>query len=196
MYSINVERSNCTVSPLTFSTDLIVGEDGRYHLRSVNDLFFISTLNLSYAGNMSAHGIILDNWKFKGDLNRFGFNYTNSTILLSITRAGQSIATLSSVTESPLPWRLSVDTVVSSDSIPPFNLSTVVRYFDLSFEEPGTDVFDVSLCVLPQDALYLTLAMMGTVNGINSSLLIGSTRKAVTDYTNLYPMQVGNIQVR
>lgn len=190
MYSIDTEHSNCTVSPLVSTTDIYLGKDGRYHLRYVQDLFLFSVVQLSYAGNMSAHGIILDNWKFNGNFSHFGLNYTNATIQWSITRAGQSIATLSSISNSSLPWRMSSEATIMGDTV-----STVTRYFDLSFDEPGTDVFDVSVCVLPQDALFLALAIPGTMNGINLSQFRGNTRHAVANYTQLYPMQVGNIQV-
>ncbi len=115
LYSINTQHSNCTVSPLGPTTDTYVGKDGRYHLRYVNDLFFLSAVHLSYAGNMSAHGIILDNWNFKGDFSHFGYNYSDATLQWSITQAGQSIATLSSITTSPLPWRISLEATVFVD---------------------------------------------------------------------------------
>ncbi len=73
---------------------------------------------------------------------------------------------------------------------------SVARYFDLSFDEPGDDVFDTSVCVPPRDALFIALSIPGTMSGINLSQFRGNTRSAVANYTQLYPMQVGNIQVR
>ena len=195
VYSIDTHLSNCTVSSLTSAPDLYFGSNGHYHLRYVDDLFLFTSIPFSYAGNMSAHGLTLDNWKFQGNFSQFNVNYTNATVMWSITQAGQSIATLSSISTSPLPWRLSIEATVNTEDTS-FNMSQVTRYFDLSFDEPGTDIFDVSICVQPQDALYLTLAIPGTVKGINLGQFRGNTRHAVANYTNLYPMQVGNIQVR
>lgn len=76
------------------------------------------------------------------------------------------------------------------------SISSVTRYFDLSFDEPDLDVFDTSICVDPMDAIFLTLAIPATENGTDLSEFRGNIRKAVSGYAEIYPIQVGNVEVR
>lgn len=195
VYTINRKYNNCTASPL-LSPDLYHGQDSHFSLRSLNDLFLLSAVEYSYAGNMSAHGVVLDNWVFTGAFSHGGYNYTSSKLQWSITQPGQPISSISSTVTSPIPWSLSLDGLVT----PPngactVNISTVTRYFDLTFEEPNFDVFDTSVCVDPSDAIFLTMAVPMLVNGTDLSQFRSSIRKAVSNYTQIYPIQVGNIEV-
>lgn len=195
-YSINRQYSNCTVSPLVMGTDLSRDQNGSFYLRNVNDLLLLSGLNYTYAGNMSAHGLMLDNWKFTGNFSHAGYDYTNSTVQWSITQPGQAISNIASVTTTPIPWRFSVEGSVTSSLLnESFILSGVTRYFDLSFSEPSLDVFDTSICVEPRDAIFLTLAVPGVKSGIDLGQFKGNVRKSVSNYTQLFPIQVGNVQV-
>ena len=198
-YTIYKRYSNCTVAPLVAGADLLIGKDGRYHFRNVNDLLFLTGVNYTYAGNMSAHGLVLDNWKFTGNFSRAGLNYTNSSIQWSITRPNQTISNSDSVTTSSLPWRFSIEaTLVSTGLNETYTttFSTVSRYFDLSFTEPALDVFDVSVCADPKDTISLTLAVPGVKNGLDLGWFKGNVKKSVSNYTQLYPSQIGNVQVR
>lgn len=197
-YAIHRQYSNCTISPLASGFDLYLALDGHYHLRSVSDIFLLSALNYSYAGNMSAHGVMLDNWRFSGDFCHAGYNYTNTTLVWSITQPGQAISTLSSISTSPTLWRYSVEGSVyplSLNKSMTMNISSVSRFFDLVFDEPSFDAFDTSICVDPMDASFLTLAVPGARDGTDLSQLRGNIRKAVSNYTQIYPTQVGNVQV-
>lgn len=193
MYIINREYNNCT-SSLVAAPDLYLGQDSRYKLRSLNDLSLLSDIQYSYAGNMSAHGIMLDNWVFTGAFSHGGYNYTSSKLLWSITQPGQAISSISSTITSPIPWRLLLDGLVA-DGASTANISSVTRYFDLTFEEPSFDVFDTSMCVDPSDALFIILAIPIIENGTDLSQLRGNVRRAVSNYTQIYPIQVGNVEV-
>ena len=197
VYSIHRQYSNCTVAPLSSYPDLNIGEDSRYHLKSLNELFFLSVVNYTYAGNMSAHGVVLNNWGFSGDFNHNGFNYTNSKLQLSVTQNGQNVPSISSITSSPIPWRFSLQGLVTStDTSVTNNISSVFRFFDLSFDEPTFDIFDISICVDSRDSILMTLAVPGLVNGVNLGEFRGNVRKAISTYAEIYPIQVGNVEVR
>jgi hypothetical protein len=199
VYTINRQYSNCTTASLSMAPDLYFGQDSHYKLRSLNDLFLLSAVQYSYAGNMSAHGVMLDNWEFSGDFSHGGYNYTNARLQWSITQPGQAISSLSSTITTATPWRLSLDGLVTStfsDEAVTVNVSSVTRYFDLAFEEPSLDVFDTSVCVDPSDAAFLVLAVPMLGSGTNLSQIRGSIRRAVTNYTQIYPTQVGNVEVR
>lgn len=190
-YTLYRQYSNCTVSP--------INQDGSFYHRSVNDLLLLSGVNYTYDGNMSVHGLVLDNWKFTGDFTHAGYNYTNSTVLWSITRSGQTISNVASITTSPTPWRFSLEAgsaTATLFNVTFTNFSGTSRYFDLSFEEPSFDVFDASICVDPSDALFLTLEVPGIKSGIDPGQFKGNVRKSVANYTRLFPIQVGNVQVR
>lgn len=199
LYTVNRQYNNCTISPLFAAPDLYLGNDSHYTLRSLNDLFLLSAVEYTYAGNMSAHGLMLDNWVFNGNFSHGGYNYTNSKLQWSITQPGQAIASISSINTTPIPWRLSLDALAtpasSSDAPTTVNISIVTRYFDMAFEEPGFDVFDTSVCVDAKDALFLVLAVPTLQNGTDITHLRASVRRAVSNYTQLYPIQVGNVEV-
>ncbi len=190
---------NCTVSPLTTSNEISFGNDRHYHLRNINAFFLMFAVEYEYTGNTSAHGIVLDNWRYKGSFSHGRYNYTNTTLTLSITRSGQTISSVSSITTEPTPWNLSIKGVITpnyGDGLSTENVSAIFRYFDVSFEEPGYDAFDVSVCADPQDAVTLTLAVPGARNGSDLNSFKGNVRMSVSNYTQVYPAQVGNIQVR
>lgn len=197
LYTINRQYNNCTISSLVSAPDLYLGQDSRYALRSLNDLFLLSAVEYTYSGNMSAHGVLLDNWMFTGAFSHGGYNYTNSTLQWSITQPGQAISSISSISTAPIPWRLSLDGLVTplSDGASTMNISSVTRFFDLTFEEPSFDVFDTSVCVDPNDALFLILAVPTLQNGTDISRFRGNIRRAVSNYTQIYPIQVGNVEV-
>lgn len=193
VYTIYTQYSNCSVEA---SNDLYLGHHDNL-IRSLNDLFLLSTVEYNYTGNMSAHGVLLDNWVFSGDFSHAGYDYTNTTLQWLITQPGQNISSVFSVTSSAVPWRLSIEGLLtSSEGETALNVSSVIRYFDLLFEEPNFDVFDVSVCVDPVDSMFITLALPGARNGIDLCQFKGNIRNAVSNYTQLYPIQVGNIEVR
>lgn len=194
VYTIYTQYSNCSVQALTSSNDIDIYLG---HVRSLNDLFLLSAVEYDYTGNMSAHGVLLDNWVFSGDFSHAGYDYTNTTLQWLITQPGQNISSLFSVTSSAVPWRLSIEGLLtSSEGETALNVSSVIRYFDLLFEEPNFDMFDVSVCVDPVDSMFITLALPGARNGIDLCQFKGNIRNAVSNYTQLYPIQVGNIEVR
>lgn len=198
LYTVNRQYNNCTTSPLVDAPDLYLGQDSRFTLRSLNDLFLLSAVEYTYAGNMSAHGVLLDNWVFNGTFSHDGYNYTNSKLQWSITQPGQAISSISSINTAPIPWRLSLDGLVTpalSGADSTMNISSVTRYFDLTFEEPSFDVFDTSVCVDPNDALFLVLAVPTLQNGTEISQFRAGVRRAVSNYTQIYPIQVGNVEV-
>ena len=196
MYIIYRQYSNCTITPLDQTSDVFLGKDGKYHLRSPGSIYLLSVVNYTYIGNTSAHGVFLDNWMFTGNFSHAGTDYINCTIQWSITQPGQAIPSLSSLNTSPIPWRMSLKGTANIPSInESIDISTVTRLFDLTLEEPSFDVFDVSICVDPKDVVMLTLAIPGIENGTDLSKLRGNIRKAISNYTKIYPIQVGNVEV-
>ena len=196
MYTIYRQHSNCTVSPLVPESDLYIDQNLMGHFNNLNDMLLLSGVNFTYAGNMSAHGLILDNWIYNGNLSYAGYNYTNSTVQWSITRSGQNISSITSTAASPLPWRFSIEGQVTSSYFNKTYLSSVSRFFDLSFDEPNSDIFDVSICVDPREAVFLTLAVPGMRSGVDPGRFKGNVRKSVSNYTQLHLIQVGNVEVR
>lgn len=199
MYLLYRQYSNCSILPLTMSSDLVPESDNHYHLRNLNNLFLLSELDYDYAGNMSAHGIILDNWKFSGNFSHAGFSYTDAKVQWSVTQPGQVIAGVSSVRTSATLWRLAVEgltTPTSTEDSTPTNLSSVSRLFDLSFDEPSSDVFDALMCADPRDTVSLTLAIPElSARDSDLSALSGRVKRAVANYTEVYPIQIGHAEV-
>ena len=197
LYAINRHYSNCFVSNLNRQAST----SGNGIIRSVKDLLLLSELEVDYdyTGNTSAHGVVLDTWVFSGSVQHGGYNYTSSLLQWSITQPGQAVSSTITTTTSRIPWRLSINGLVTpggTAGATSTNISSVTRYFDLSFDEPDLDVFDTSICVEPMDAIFLTLAFPVTENGTDLSSFKGDIRKVVSRYAEIYPIQVGNVEVR
>ncbi len=198
-YIIYPEYKNCTVKPLEIPAGgggIIVNPDGSYKFGSINQIFFVVNSSLyTYTGNSSAHGVDLDNWSYTGDIDLpGGLSYRNATLGLSIARSGT--ASIYGANKDPVPWKMSIDGTISSDTYN-VTISTVIRYFGLSFTRPSFDVFDVSLCLELKDYIAIIMSIpKGPNNMVDFSSLNANLRKSIVDYTGLDPIQVGSIQVK
>jgi len=133
--------------------------------------------------------------------NLAGFLYvTNLTYEVFFTRPGWRITNDRTVTTKSTLLRLIVnadsmytnytDNVTTNGTI-----SGVYDIIDFSTEEPDFDVFDISTCFSPSDYHILSLAVPGHEQGLNFSQLRNNLRAAIVDYSQIQPLQVGNIQV-
>ena len=194
-YFIQHETRNCTVETLTIPSgggDLIVDPDGTYRFGRLEDVFYlVNASDYTYVGNSSAHGVILDDWTYTGDIKRFNVMYNNVTVVYSTARNGAPSTYSSNM--GPVPWRFSVDGRISGAVNS--TISSVFRLFDLSFEEPHYDVFDVSICADPMDYLVLTMAVPKDSNEVDYSSYRKNVRQALVGYTQVLPIQVGGIEV-
>ena len=201
-YVIQRETRNCSVEPLT--TDyggygLVLEEDGSYHFYSIQELFYlVNASEYTYVGNSSANGVILDDWMYVGDFDRPLVSYQDATIEVSIASNGAPSTYGENV--GPVPWKISIEgRVISNYSGTPVNatISIASRIFDISFEEPHFDVFDVSVCSEPKDHIVMVMSVpKGPNNMVDFSSLRKNVRQSVVDYTQVAPIQVGNIEVR
>ena len=172
----------------------MIDPDGSYHFNSLSHLFYlVNASEYSYVGNSSAHGIILDNWMYMGDFDLPLVSYRDTTVEISVARGG--VPTTHGWNAGPVPWKISLEgTIIVND----FNvtISTVSRVFDLSFVEPPFDMFDVSVCSDSKDYVIMAMSVpKGPNNMVDYSSFRKNLRQSVVDYTQLAPIQVGNIEV-
>jgi len=198
-YFIRPEARNCTVATLEVpygGGGIVIDPDGTYHFGKLNQLFYlVNASEYTYVGNSSAHGVVLDNWMYMGDLDLPYVSYRDATMEISIARNGAP-STRGTNTE-PIPWKISLEgTIVVGEGTFNTTLSSVTRLFDLSFEEPSLDVFDVSLCSEPKDYVVMVMSVpKGPNNMVDYSTFRKNVRQSIVDYTQVAPLQVGNIEV-
>lgn len=194
-YNLYRQYRNCTVTPLPTSGNVYVGPDGCAHVLDSNHFFYlVNTSNFNYEGRSNVHGVLLDDWMLTGNFSSGNEHYTNTTVRLSVLQPGWTNPSISSVDTNPKPWRISVDgTVEVAGNV--LNVSYVSRFFDLSFEKPGFDVFDISDCVDPKDSATVSLAVPKGSGDVDYDGYSGNVRQAIVDYTKLLPIQVGRIEV-
>ena len=113
---------------------------------------------------------------------------------------GWRITSDRTVTTDPVLWRINLSGDLSftnaTDNTTSSGLySATYDIFDFSSEEPDFDVFDVSTCFSPSEYHVLSLAVPGHEQGLNFSQLRKNIRSAIVSYSNIQPLQVGNIQV-
>ena len=197
MYYIQRETRNCTIEPFQIPVGgggIVVDPNGTYHIASLEGLFYlVNTSEYTYVGNFSAHGVVLDNWTYTGDIEQTNLSYHNVTVDILIARNGAP-STYSS-NKGPVPWRISLRGEVTVSKQFNVSLSTVVRMFDMSFEQPDYDVFDISVCAEPKDYLVLVMAVPKNMNQVDYSSYRKNVRQAVVGYTQVLPIQVGAIEV-
>ena len=140
--------------------------------------------------------LVLDSWVYVGNFTYNGVAFINATVKLSITKDGYSIPTISSIDSGSVLWRTSIDGVSAFDGSYE-NVSILTKFYDLAFEKPESGVFDVSYCASPADSVLLKLAVPVVESvGVDYDEYRTSLRSAVVEYTQLYPTQVGQIEVK
>ncbi len=153
----------------------------------------------TYVGNDSIFGdIILDKWQYMGNVETPQVSYYNITVDLDIARGGVPSSSLNS--SGPVPWKISVNGIESiNDGTVNVTISSLTRFFDVSFEKPRYDVFDVSMCSPPGDHEVVVVSVpkdSAAESAVDLDMFMTNVRTSVMDYTGLAPIQVGNIRVR
>ena len=191
-YQIDRQYRNCTVGPL----QLQHGSNTHGKLDS-NHFFYLVNASeyVSDGSSDSDDGVATDNWIYAGNFSYGGLTFTNSDVRLSITQSGISVPSISVITYSPTPWQLSVDGMALVNGKME-NVTIVSKFYDLSFERPHFEVFDVSYCATPTDSIVLSLAVLvGSSLSVDYDKYESALHQAVVTYTQLYPTQVGQIEV-
>ena len=204
-YTINRHYRNCSVKPIKPSGifDLVV-VDGRPTLSSPAQLFFIAdATNYSYEGVSTVRGVQVDSWISYTDFKQLysGVNITDTTHELFFTRPEWTIGTHSSVASSePTLWRTrSTGTAAyfnsTTNNTETLNFTSTDDVFAFNRGEPDLDVFDTSVCV-PVGQFYIVTLFL-PVEGVRVDFLQfpRNVRSAVSGYTGVRPLQVGNIEV-
>ena len=213
-YVINRQLHNCTVVQRDFDVVYFYALEGTSQLvaelSTPPDLLaYVPLFPYTYEGVTNVRGVTVDAWI--GLISATPYEFTtpnlagyldvrNLTYEVFFTRPGWRITSDRTVNTEPTLWRLIVkahstytnytDNVTTSGDI-----SGVYDIFDFSSEEPDFDIFDISTCFSPSEYHILSLAIPGHEQGLNFSQLRNNIRSAIVDYSNIQPLQVGNIQV-
>ena len=183
--------------------DVTTDDSGMLQLVSPNNFFFLgSEFNYSYEGVSNIRGVDVDSWVSVRDFENVAeaVNLTDVIYEVFFTRPGWSYATDRSINTDPVPWRIKISGGVSylnsSDNSIIKNKGTYeLDFFDFSTDEPPYDAFDISSCSAPEDFYTMILIIPGQERGIDFGQLRRNIRSSVTNYTDLRPLQIGNIQV-
>ena len=202
-YSIYRHFSNCTISVLEPNTqDIFVNSNNHFRLKSLQEIFFLTDdFNYTYKGMETLRGIEVDTWTstvFNFSSNSGTINYTNTQAEVSFTRPDVSYPSLTSYTSEPVLFRYSLQGIGSAfknGTVYNTNFTAFENFVGGSYEEPNFDAFDVSLCSDPSEYRIATLFIPGHVNGVDLRVLRKSIRSQFSNYTGLYPIQIGSIEV-
>ena len=213
-YIINRQLNNCTVLPRD--------QDKKFFYSFDADSFLVAQLATppqlitlarlfpyAYEGVTNVRGVDVDAWI--GTLPLFPYQFSNPglvgllnvinpTFQVFFTRPGWRITSDRAVSTEPVLWRITVSAYFAytnaTDNATANGFSTgFFDIFDFSPEEPDFDVFDVSACFSPSEYHVLSLAVPGHEQGLNFSQLRQNLRSAIVNYSDIQPLQVGNIQV-
>ena len=173
-------------------------QDGSLGFTSLTrQLYIVNVSEYTYVGNDSIFGdIILDKWQYVGNIETPQASYYNITVDLGIARGGMPSLSLNS--SGPVPWKISVNGIESIND-GNVTISSLTRFFDVSFEKPRYDVFDVSMCSPPGDHEVVVVSVpkdSAAESAVDLDMFMTNVRTSVMDYTGLAPIQVGNIRVR
>ena len=212
-YIINRQLNNCTVMPLNDDITYFHAVEGDSNfvaelLTPTNLVGLVQEFLYSYEGVTSIRGVDVDAWiGMQPDFGEGPDQFTegllelrNGTCEVFATRPEWRITNDRTVTTDPVIWRIRISANVSftfaRDNTTTSGIySATYDIFDFSSEEPDFDIFDVSACFSPSEYHVLSLAVPGHQQGLNFSQLRRNLRSAIVDYSNIQPLQVGNIQV-
>ena len=209
-YIINRQLNNCTVMPLNDDITYFHAVEGDSNfvaelLTPGNLVGFASEFPYSYEGVTNIRGVDVDAWigmqpAFSDQTTDGLLELRNGTWEIFITKPGWRITGDRTVTTDPVIWRIRISANVSftfarDNTTTTGFYSALYDIFDFSSEEPDFDIFDVSACFSPSEYHVLSLAVPGHQQGLNFSQLRRNLRSAIVGYSNIQPLQVGNIQV-
>ena len=206
-YIINRQLNNCTVKPINNLIAFFPFSEFEVEIMTPDPLLTIAqTFPFAYEGATNIRGVDVDVWIGRQSQSLM-FPYTdgvlkasNGNFSLFFTRPGWRITGDRAVTNEPVPWRFELRanglfTNATDNTTTITNALELYDIFDFSSEEPDFDVFDVSTCFSPSEYHVLSLAVPGHEQGLNFSQLRRNLRSAIVKYSNIKPLQVGNIQV-
>ena len=204
-YTINRQHKNCSISPIKpeKSFDTVV-EDGVARLASPSDLLLLSNeFNYSYEGVSTVRGVEVESWISYREFEQVGaVNLTDTIYEIFFTRPGWKLETLISVTDSgdSTLWRLKLTGTItfvnsSTNLTQTQNFSSTYDYFGFSSGAPDLDVFDTSVCFPPSEYYIVTMFLPVENVQVDFSQLRRNVRSSVSSFTNVRPLQIGNIQV-
>ena len=160
---------------------------GGMHIKTLPEVLWLSTLNFTYGGSRVICAALVDTWSSHNFSNS---DVTGADVTIAFTKPGTFVKNINSMIDEPILWQFSISGNYSSGSF-----SSVLNFYDLSYDRPSLDVFDTSMCSTSENYEFLIILLPGTLREVNVDHLRSSIRLAVSKYTGVYPLQVGNIQV-
>lgn len=166
-------------------------------------LLFADASNYTYEGVSRVRGVEVDTWIFYSDYQelRGGGNVTNLVHEVFFTRPEWTIRSHSSGRSSePSVWRSKVSGIFtyvndSTNDTETVDYTGTYDVFSFNRGEPDLDVFDTSVCLPFSDYYIVTLYLPVKGIAVDFSLLPQNLRGAIVGFTQVQPLQIGNIMV-
>lgn len=186
VYIINKHSQQCVITSLQEDTTNHSSYGG-LHIKTLPEALLLSTLNFTYSGSRVIRAALVDTWSS----HNFSNSYVNGAdVTIAFTKRGTYVENINSMTDEPILWQFSISGNYSLKSF-----SSVLNFYDLSYDRPSLDVFDTSMCSSSENYEFLIILLPGTLREVDVDHLCSSIRLAVANYTGVYPLQIGNIQV-
>ena len=187
-YTISRHSHKCVIKSLHDSSTN-QSADESLPPRTLQDLLFLP-LNYTYEGTSVVRSAIVDTWSSQHNLTTNGISIMDALFQISFTRPGTPVKNINSYVEEPIPWQFSIS---GNESLNSF--SSVLNFYEWSYNKPSTDMFDISMCIDSEDYELLVMLIPGQLSQVDEDHLRNSIRLAVANYTGIYTFQVGNIKV-
>lgn len=181
VYVISRHSHKCVVKSMNQSADESLP------IKSLQDLLFLS-LNYTYEGTRLVRSALVDTWSSQHNLASNGIE--DALFQIAFTRPGTPIESINSYVEDPILWQFSISGNKSAGSF-----SSVLNFYEWSYDKPNSNVFDISVCINSKDYELLVMLIAGQLSQVDEDHLHNSIRLAIANYTGIYPFQVGNIKV-
>ena len=156
---------------------------------TLQDLLHLS-LNYTYEGTGVARSAIVDTWSSMHNITNYAVPIKDALLQIAFTRPDTPIKSINSYVEDPILWQFSISGNESSSAF-----SIVLNFYEWSYDRPTNNVFDISECISSEDYELLVMLITGQLSQVLEDHLRYSIRSAITNYTGIYPFQVGNIKV-
>jgi hypothetical protein len=202
-YLINRQHRNCSISLITEANFDTVVVDGVPTLATPAQLFLLTDeFNYSYEGVSTVRGVEVDSWISYREFEQLATaNLSNFFYEIFFTRPEWTLETLTSASSSkPTLWQMKVMGTItfineSTNLTQTQNFSSTYDFFGFNNGEPDLDVFDTSVCVPPSEYYTVTLYLPVDNVQVDFLQLYRNVRRGLARFTDLEPLQIGNIQV-
>ena len=185
VYIINKHSQQCAIRSLWEDTTN-QSSYGDLHIKTLPEALYLSTLNFTYSGSRVIRAALVDTWSSH---NVSYSAVTGADVTIAFTKPGTFVKNINSMIDEPILWQYSISGNNSG------SFSSVLNFYDLSYDKPSLDVFDTAMCSTSENYEFLIILLPGTLREVNVDHLRSSIRLAVANYTGVYPLQIGNIQV-